>query len=143
MKSNGLLIKLNNITRTYKIGSEIINALNGVSLEIGKWAEVFQRMGYDCRYIAGKSDRPTDQSFVIEEADFPIRVTHDLQPLAHTRSCILPWRDAVSLHGAGVSPGQIEQVQHILVDDGVVHGATLEMPTVIQYLFGQFSTKNG
>lgn len=47
-----------------------VSGTDGVSLEIGKWAEVLERMGYDCHYICGKSDRPEDRCFIIEEADF-------------------------------------------------------------------------
>jgi glycosyltransferase involved in cell wall biosynthesis len=43
---------------------------DGVSLEIGKWATVLERMGHTCYYIAGKSDRPDDRSMVIPEAWF-------------------------------------------------------------------------
>ena len=47
-----------------------ISGTDGVSLEIGKWSEIFQRLGFDCRYIAGKSDRASEDTFLIEEADF-------------------------------------------------------------------------
>ena len=47
-----------------------ISGNDGVSLEIGKWAEVLQRMGHTCYYIAGQSDRPDDRSRVIPEAHF-------------------------------------------------------------------------
>jgi glycosyltransferase involved in cell wall biosynthesis len=43
---------------------------DGVSLEIGKWANVLAHMGFDCRYICGKSDRPDACTFIIEEADY-------------------------------------------------------------------------
>ena len=39
-----------------------ISGNDGVSLEIGKWAEVLQRLGHTCYYIAGQSDRPDDKS---------------------------------------------------------------------------------
>ncbi len=47
-----------------------ISGRDGVSLEIAKWAEVIERMGYECCYIAGKCDRPAERSVVIEEAHF-------------------------------------------------------------------------
>jgi glycosyltransferase involved in cell wall biosynthesis len=43
---------------------------DGVSLEIGKWAQILGRLGYECCYITGKSDRPAESTFLIEEADF-------------------------------------------------------------------------
>lgn len=47
-----------------------IAGTDGVSLEIGKWAEVLSRMGHRCFYIAGASDRPADVSRIIPEAHF-------------------------------------------------------------------------
>jgi len=47
-----------------------IAGTDGVSLEIAKWAEVIERVGIECYYIAGESDRPADRSFIIEEAHF-------------------------------------------------------------------------
>jgi len=43
---------------------------DGVSLEVGKWAEVLERMGHTCFYICGESDRPQLQSVIIPEAHF-------------------------------------------------------------------------
>jgi glycosyltransferase involved in cell wall biosynthesis len=47
-----------------------VSGTDGVSLEIGKWAEVLERLGHSCFYIAGQSDRPADRSRVIPEAHF-------------------------------------------------------------------------
>lgn len=47
-----------------------IAGTDGVSLEIGKWTEILERMGYECFFICGHSDRPEDKTFLIEEADF-------------------------------------------------------------------------
>lgn len=47
-----------------------IHGTDGVSLEIGKWAEILEGMGHTCFYIAGQSDRPPDRSEVIPEAHF-------------------------------------------------------------------------
>ena len=47
-----------------------IAGTDGVSLEIAKWAEVIERAGIECYYIAGELDRPADRSFIIEEAHF-------------------------------------------------------------------------
>jgi glycosyltransferase involved in cell wall biosynthesis len=47
-----------------------IAGTDGVSLEIGKWADVLERMGHTCFYIAGLSDRPAEVSRLIPEAHF-------------------------------------------------------------------------
>ncbi|MFH0963695.1 MAG: glycosyltransferase family 4 protein [Planctomycetota bacterium] len=47
-----------------------IAGTDGVSLEIDKWATVLGRMGIDCHYIGGDIDRPSDSSYLIEEASF-------------------------------------------------------------------------
>ena len=47
-----------------------IAGTDGVSLEIAKWAQIIERVGIECYYIAGESDRPADRSFIIEEAHF-------------------------------------------------------------------------
>ena len=47
-----------------------IAGTDGVSLEIVKWADVIERMGIECYYIAGELDRPDERSYLIEEAHF-------------------------------------------------------------------------
>ncbi|MBL7044676.1 MAG: glycosyltransferase family 1 protein, partial [Pirellulaceae bacterium] len=47
-----------------------ISGTDGVSLEIAKWADVIERMGVECYYITGLSDRPPDKTVLIEEAHF-------------------------------------------------------------------------
>jgi hypothetical protein len=44
-----------------------IAGTDGVSLEIAKWADVLERMGIECCYIAGESDRPDDCTFLSYE----------------------------------------------------------------------------
>lgn len=41
---------------------------DGVSLETAKWAAVLQRMGHECYYFSGESDRPKGKSYVVPEA---------------------------------------------------------------------------
>jgi hypothetical protein len=41
---------------------------DGVSLETAKWATVLQRMGHQCFYFCGLSDRPAEGSYVVPEA---------------------------------------------------------------------------
>ncbi|MBM4090349.1 MAG: glycosyltransferase family 4 protein [Planctomycetes bacterium] len=47
-----------------------IAGTDGVTLEIGKWTEVLERMGIQSFFITGESDRPADRTFLIEEAHF-------------------------------------------------------------------------
>ncbi|MGI9428679.1 MAG: glycosyltransferase [Bythopirellula sp.] len=47
-----------------------IAGTDGVSLEIAKWAEVIERQGIDCYYIAGECDRPAERTAMIEAAHF-------------------------------------------------------------------------
>lgn len=69
------------IQRIAFVGTRIAGT-DGVSLEIGKWADILQGMGYDCFYIAGKLDRDGEQSFVIEEADFQHPVIREIDEQA-------------------------------------------------------------
>jgi glycosyltransferase involved in cell wall biosynthesis len=43
---------------------------DGVSLETEKWSEVLKRMGYQCFYFAGISDRDPERSMCVSEAHF-------------------------------------------------------------------------
>ncbi len=58
------------INRPRRIGfiSTRVSGTDGVSLEINKWAEVLDRMGHDCFYITGRSDRPAERTRLIPEA---------------------------------------------------------------------------
>jgi glycosyltransferase involved in cell wall biosynthesis len=43
---------------------------DGVSLEMGKWAEVLEMMGHNCFYFAGELDTPPETSMLVKEAHF-------------------------------------------------------------------------
>ena len=43
---------------------------DGVSLEAGKWADVFEEEGFTCFYFAGELERPPERSYLAEEALF-------------------------------------------------------------------------
>lgn len=47
-----------------------IAGTDGVSLEIAKWAQVIERQGIQCYYIAGECDRPAERTTIIEAAHF-------------------------------------------------------------------------
>ncbi len=47
-----------------------IAGTDGVSLEVGKWADVLTDMGHTCYYFAGECDRATEVSYVVPEAHF-------------------------------------------------------------------------
>ncbi len=60
-----------------------ISGTDGVSMEIEKWAQVLERMGHECFYIAGQcDDRPPERSYVIPEAHF----THPIVAEINRRS---------------------------------------------------------
>ncbi len=57
-----------------------IAGVDGVSLEIAKWATILERHGCQCFYVAGELDRPAERSHLVEEAHFAhpaIRQIHD------------------------------------------------------------------
>lgn len=43
---------------------------DGVSLETAKWAEIFEKEGFECYYFAGEIDRPPEVSYQVPEAHF-------------------------------------------------------------------------
>ncbi len=47
-----------------------IAGTDGVSLEIGKWADIMESAGLKCFYFAGELDRPNDKSYFAPEAHF-------------------------------------------------------------------------
>ncbi len=51
---------------------------DGVSLETGKWASVFEKEGFSCFYFAGELDRHQDCSYLLEEAHFKHPVIRDI-----------------------------------------------------------------
>jgi len=55
-----------------------IAGTDGVSLEIQKWADVFERNRFNCFYFAGASDRDPEKSFLIEEAHFEHPVIEEI-----------------------------------------------------------------
>jgi glycosyltransferase involved in cell wall biosynthesis len=62
---------MSDASRRIAFVSTRISGTDGVSLEITKWAEVLERMGHQCFYIAGQcDDRAPERSCVIPEAHF-------------------------------------------------------------------------
>jgi len=53
--------------------------IDGVSLETAKWATVLERMGYECRYFCGLSDRSPEFTRVADEAWFGHEAVAELQ----------------------------------------------------------------
>jgi len=52
---------------------------DGVSLETEKWADVLKRIGYECFYFAGLSDRDSGQTMCVPEAHFEDPVIQQIQ----------------------------------------------------------------
>jgi hypothetical protein len=63
-------LTLNKTTTKHNIGfiSTRFAGTDGVSLETAKWTEVIERMGYECFFFSGLSDRPAERSRVVPEA---------------------------------------------------------------------------
>ena len=47
-----------------------LGTTDGVSLEAEKWTHVLTRLGHQCYFFAGLSDRPAELSYVVPEAHF-------------------------------------------------------------------------
>ncbi len=47
-----------------------ISGTDGVSLETMKWAQVLERNGHECFFMAGELELPPEKSFVVPEAHF-------------------------------------------------------------------------
>lgn len=47
-----------------------IAGTDGVSLEIEKWADIFEQEGFTCFYFAGELDRPAERCYLVPEAHF-------------------------------------------------------------------------
>ena len=58
--------------RTNNIGfiSTRFAGIDGVSMETTKWAEIFEKQGFTCFYMAGELDRPSKKSLLVKEAHF-------------------------------------------------------------------------
>jgi len=67
---------------------------DGVSLETAKWAEVLERLGHTCFYLAGASDRPPNKSRTVPEALFTHPDIHKIYTVAfsqRTRPSEITW----------------------------------------------------
>ena len=67
--------------RTNNVGfiSTRLAGMDGVSLETAKWADVFEKEGFTCFYMAGELDRPPKRSFPVEEAHFTHPTIQEIQ----------------------------------------------------------------
>ncbi len=55
---------------------------DGVSLESAKWAEVLERNGHSCFYLAGELDTPAERSLLVEHAHYKHPEIKELTALA-------------------------------------------------------------
>ncbi len=67
-----------------------IAGTDGVSLEIEKWDQVLRRMGMECFYITGESDRPDERTALIEETHFNHPAVRDVSRRAFGRELRSP-----------------------------------------------------
>ena len=63
-----------------------IAGTDGVSLEIAKWADVFERNGWTCYYFAEELDTPAERSFVSKYAHFKNPVIDEINKKIYGRS---------------------------------------------------------
>lgn len=47
-----------------------LSGADGVSLESAKWEDVLTKLGYQCFYFVGESDRPEEVTYLVEQAHF-------------------------------------------------------------------------
>lgn len=47
-----------------------LSGTDGVSLESAKWEDMLTKLGYQCFYFVGESDRPEETTYLVEEAHF-------------------------------------------------------------------------
>ena len=62
--------KVEDMVKNVGFISTRIAGTDGVSLELEKWANVFETFGLNCFYFAGELDRPPERSYLVEEAHF-------------------------------------------------------------------------
>ena len=63
-------LKTEDIVKNVGFISTRIAGTDGVSLELEKWANVFEKLELTCFYFAGELDRPPERSYLVEEAHF-------------------------------------------------------------------------
>lgn len=58
--------------KTHTVGfiATRLSGTDGVSLETEKWADIFEKKGFNCCYFAGELDRASHCSYLVEEAHF-------------------------------------------------------------------------
>jgi glycosyltransferase involved in cell wall biosynthesis len=59
---------------------------DGVSMETRKWSHVLEKIGYECFYMAGQLNRPSERSFLVEEASFEHPLIMQIQKECFGRS---------------------------------------------------------
>ena len=83
-----------------------IAGTDGVSLEIAKWANVLERMGHTCYYLAGELDRPEEVSMLVKSMHFQYPESKEIYQqcfMQHIRpkeltDRIHKWRDIYKNH---------------------------------------------
>ena len=74
---------------------------------------------------------------IVEQCDLPVRMAHGSQPAQHPVCDVSnPFRQPLPPVSQRLGTGreEIEQVQQVLQNDGVVHRAQLEMPAIRENL---------
>src|SRR5690606_13200321 len=81
---------------------------------------------------------------VVEEADFAVRVTHAGTPASHSRGGFTPRPSVRANRVECARPGatHVDEVEHVLEGEGVVHRAALELAAVSEYLLGNLAVED-
>ena len=64
--------QLTNFEAIKRVGfiSTRLAGTDGVSLEVAKWASIFEKQGFTCFYFAGELDHPPERCYLVPEAHF-------------------------------------------------------------------------
>jgi len=67
-----MVFSVQNLTMGKNIGfvSTRFAGIDGVTLESGKWSEIFEKDGHNCFWLAGEPERDKKKSPLIPEAHF-------------------------------------------------------------------------
>ena len=64
-----------------------ISGTDGVSLETKKWAQILERMGHNCFFMAGEVDTPPEASYIAPEAHFQTAEIKELYDGCFNNTC--------------------------------------------------------
>ncbi len=98
---------------------------DGVSLEIEKWATVFERLGIECYYIAGECDRPAERTAIIEQAHFshPEIIEITRQAFADAGGRPVPLTEQIYAQARSIRDGLNQALKRFAIDAIIAENA--------------------